>query len=284
MTEPDRAAAHPPTDAASAADRRELERHEGRVAGMTGRRFVDLEDAILVHDERAAKPWRTWLGDVRWPTDGRAFDRRLVDGLTLFATIDRRPSVWVQPRASTPRDLAERLQANGFNAAETVYRMRLRAEAWQSASAEAPDESGLAATVLSMSPGAADPAVDDAADVMAAAFGVTRAHLASELHAGLAVPGATLVVVRTASGEAVGAGRSFQLDSAAYLSAIGVRPGWRSRGIGRFVTAVLASGAFRAGARIVHLGVAVDNVPAWRAYAALGLRAVGPPATRFEVR
>jgi len=100
----------------------------------------------------------------------------------------------------------------------------------------------------------------------------------------LAVPGATLALVRAPGGEAIGAGRSFALDGAAYLSAIGVRPGCRSRGVGRLVTAALAAAAFEAGSRIVHLGVAVDNVAAWRAYAALGFRAVGPPALRFELR
>jgi ribosomal-protein-alanine N-acetyltransferase len=70
----------------------------------------------------------------------------------------------------------------------------------------------------------------------------------------------------------------------AYLSAIGVRPEWRGRGIGRFVTAVLARDAFEAGCRMVHLGVAVDNVPAWKAYAAVGFRAVGTPASRLVLR
>src|SRR6266516_7867552 len=133
MTRPDEAATHPrvegamhpPAEAASAAVRRELERHEGRVAGATGRRFVDLGDAVLVHDEGASEPWRTWLGDVRWPTAGGAFDRRLIEALALFATIGRRPSVWVQPGASTPADLAGRLLADGFTPAESAYRMRL---------------------------------------------------------------------------------------------------------------------------------------------------------------
>jgi GNAT superfamily N-acetyltransferase len=284
MIEPADAPDHPPMDAVSAAVRRELERHEGRVAGATGRRFVDLDDAILVHDEGASGPWRTWLGDVRWPTADRAFDMRLVDGLALFATIDRRPSIWVQPQASTPSDLANRLSANGFTAAETAYRMRLREEARGSVAAAAGDRPGLVATVLSGAPAGDDPAVVDAARVMTAAFGVGRGRLVAELEATLAVPGATLVVIRAGGGEAIGAGRSFVLDGAAYLSAIGVRPGWRSRGIGRFVTAVLACAALGAGSRTVHLAVAAGNVAAWRAYAALGFRAIGPPATRFELR
>jgi len=274
---------HPPAEAASAAVRRELERHEGRVAGATGRRFVDLGDAVLVHDEGASEPWRTWLGDVRWPSSEREFDMRLVDGLTLFARIDRRPSVWVQPAASTPADLAERLVAGGFMAAETAYRMRLGHDARESVAA-ALDRPELDIVVLASAPARGDPVVAEAAQVMAAAFGVARPRLVRELEAGLAVPGATLVVVVAAGEEAVGAGRSFALDGAAYLSAIGVRPGWRSRGIGRLVTAALATAAFGAGSRTVHLGVAVDNIPAWRAYAALGFRALGPPATRLELR
>ncbi|HYU51004.1 MAG TPA: GNAT family N-acetyltransferase [Candidatus Limnocylindria bacterium] len=283
MTDAGQTAEHPPVEVASPAVRRELERHEGRVAGATGRRFVDLGDAILVHDRRASEPWRTWLGDVRWPAAGRAFDRRLIDALALFATIDRRPSIWVQPGTSGPSNLAERLRAGGFAAGETAYRMGLRSSAARSIAAAARDRPGLAASVVS-GPASGDPAVADAAQVMASAFGVTRTLLAAELEGGLAVPGATMVVVRAAGGEAVGAGRSFVLDGAAYLSAIGVRPGWRSRGIGRFVTAVLAEAGFRAGSRTVHLGVAASNVPAWRAYAALGFRALGPPATRFELR
>lgn len=279
----DRVAAAPPMEAAPAALRRELERHEGRVAGATGRRFVDLGDSILVRDERASGAWRSWLGDIRWPHPEPAFERRLVDGLTLFATIARRPSIWVQPGASTPPDLAGRLQANGFVAAETAYRMRVLGPVGASIAAAAQDRPGLAAVVLRRMPASGDPLVAEAARVMSDAFAVTRPRLATELEAVLAVPGAMLVVVR-ADGEAVGAGRSFALDGVAYLSAIGVRPEWRSRGIGRFVTAILARTAFEAGCRMVHLGVAVDNVPAWRAYAALGFRAVGPPASRLVLR
>jgi ribosomal protein S18 acetylase RimI-like enzyme len=263
MSEPAKAATSPPLEAASAAVRRQLERHEALVAGATGRLFVDLGDAVLVHDERAMEPWRTWLGGVRWPTAGRAFETRLQDGLALFATIDRRPSLWVQPQASTPSDLAARLLGNGFTPAETAYRMRLQAAAGPSVAEAARGRPGLIATIVSETSASGKSAVADAARVMAAAFGVDRARLAAELEAGLALPGATLAVVRGASGEAVGAGRSFVLDGAAYLSAIGVRPGWQNQGIGRFVTAVLAAAAFGAGGRAVHLGVAVDNVPAW---------------------
>jgi ribosomal protein S18 acetylase RimI-like enzyme len=291
----DRPGAHaglPPVEDAPASARRELERHEARVAGATGRRFVDLGHAILVHDERVSGAWRTWLGDVRWPRPGPAFERRLIDALTLFATIDRRPSIWVQPGASTPSDLAGRLRANGFAAAETAYRMRLLGPARESLAAAARDRPGLAVGVVQrapassvppLAPGSDDPLVIEAARVLSEAFGVTRPRLATELGAVLAIPGATLVVVR-AAGEAVGAGRSFALDGVTYLSAIGVRPEWRGRGIGRFVTALLARGAFEGGCRMVHLGVAVDNVPAWRAYAALGFRAVGPPTSRLVLR
>jgi ribosomal protein S18 acetylase RimI-like enzyme len=270
-------------DAAPAAIRRGLERHEGRVAGATGRRFTDLGDAVLVHDELASGTWRTWLGDIRWPSADGAFERRLLDALTVFATIDRRPSIWVQPGASAPSDLAERLEANGFGAAETAYRMRLRSVARASIAEAARDRTGLAATVLSAPPLPGDPVVTEAARVITDAFGMRRAGLAAELGSVLTRPGATLVVVR-AAGEAVGAGRSFALDGMAYLSAIGVSPEWQGQGIGRFVTAALASAAFEAGSRTVHLAVAVDNIAAWRAYAALGFRAVGPPETRLVLR
>jgi ribosomal protein S18 acetylase RimI-like enzyme len=263
--------------------RRALERHEALVAGATGRRFADLGDAILVYDEQVPGPWRTWLGDIRWPEAGAAFERRLLDALTLFATIDRRPSIWVQPGASAPADLAGRLAANGFVAAETAYRMRLRSVARASIAAAARDRPGLATIVLSAPPASGDPAVADAARVMTDAFGVTRARLAMDLEAVLAVPGATLVLVR-AAGEAVGAGRSFVLDGTAYLSAIGVSPAWQGRGIGRYVTAALTSAAFEAGSRTVHLAVAVDNIAAWRAYGALGFLAVGEPASRLVLR
>jgi ribosomal protein S18 acetylase RimI-like enzyme len=283
MTVPGRTAQHLPMDAAPAAIRRGLERHEGRVAGATGRRFTDLGDAFLVHDERVSGAWHTWLGDVRWPIDGESFERRLLDGLTLFATIDRRPSISVQPGASTPPDLTSRLEGNGFTTSGTAYRMRLRSVTRASIAAAARDRTGLAASVLSAPPLPGDPVVTEAARVMTDAFGMRRPILAAELGSVLTRPGATLVVVR-AAGEAVGAGRSFALDGMAYLSAIGVNPEWQGRGIGRFVTAALASAAFEAGSRTVHLAVAVDNIAAWRAYAALGFRAVGPPATRLVLR
>src|SRR6266508_1921106 len=79
MTVPGRTIRHLPVEAAPAAIRRGLERHEGRVAGATGRRFTDLGDAVLVHDVQASGSWRTWLGDVCWPSAGAAFERRLLD-------------------------------------------------------------------------------------------------------------------------------------------------------------------------------------------------------------
>jgi ribosomal protein S18 acetylase RimI-like enzyme len=270
-------------DATPAAVRRGLERHEGRVAGATGRRFTDLGDAFLVHDERVSGASHTWLGDVRWPTAGASFERRLLDGLTLFATIDRRPSISVQPGASTPRDLASRLADDGFTASGTAYRMRLRSVGRASIAVAARDRPGVTAIVLSAPPPSGDPSVAEAARVITDAFGMRRPGFAAELGSVLALPGATLVVVR-ADAEAVGAGRSFALDDMAYLSAIGVSPDWQGRGIGRLVTAALANAAFEAGSRTVHLAVAGDNVAAWRAYAALGFRAVGPPAARLVLR
>ncbi|TMD30944.1 MAG: GNAT family N-acetyltransferase [Chloroflexi bacterium] len=283
MTAGRRPVAAPPVEVVSDATRRSLARHEARVAALAGRRFVDLGDAVLVHDEGSTEPWRTWLGDVRWPADTAAFDARLVEAFAMFATMDRRPCIWVEHGTSRPRDLADRLARDGFIAAEFAYRMWLRR-----ADADGFVEATRVPSALDVSVhagGARDDldlaaAADAAADVLSVAFRVSHAAVAAEVRRGLAVDGGSLVVVRSGR-TVVGAGRSFRLGRTAYLSAIGVGPKWRSRGIGRLVTAILADRTFRQGCSRVHLGVDVGNEPAWRAYAALGFRAVGPPASRF---
>jgi ribosomal protein S18 acetylase RimI-like enzyme len=306
----------PPVRAASPRERLELSRNEGQVAALAGRRFIELDDAFLVHDPDIEQTWRTWLAGVRWPAEPDRFQRRLAESLTLFATLGRRPCLRVEPGADEPPDLTTRLAADGFRAQEASYRMRVDrgSAADMTVAAQPPD--GVAVQLigslasgsvsgaepargskpalrsragpegdLAGSPGR-DPAsgaelLEQATAVMAGAFGVAPRRV-DELLTSVAAAGSGVVLVR-AGRVPVAAGRVSLVDGLAYLSAIGVGPGWRRRGLGRLVTAVLADRAFAAGARTVHLNVDAANAGAWRVYAGLGFAAVGSPWIRFVI-
>jgi N-acetylglutamate synthase-like GNAT family acetyltransferase len=66
--------------------------------------------------------------------------------------------------------------------------------------------------------------------------------------------GLAAVVIDAVSGEAVGSGACLvPYDGITELTSIGVRSGWRRRGIGAVVTATLARAALLAGAEMVYL-------------------------------
>ena len=73
-------------------------------------------------------PSRSGTGLIapRWPSDEPpSFDRRLDEVTTLFATLARLPHVRPLPIGSEPADMAQRLQAAGFERLGADRRMVL---------------------------------------------------------------------------------------------------------------------------------------------------------------
>jgi ribosomal protein S18 acetylase RimI-like enzyme len=92
------------------------------------------------------------------------------------------------------------------------------------------------------------------------------------------------VCLARVDGEPAAVARRTTFDGASYLSAIGTRPAFRGRGLGRLVTAVAASDGVAAGSRWVYLGVFQDNDAAIRLYEGLGFDTVGPPSPDLVLR
>ena len=284
--------------------------HEARAQATATRELRDLGDGWLVHDPGDAEPFWNRLIAPRWPDDGPAFDRRLDEVITLFATLDRVPHVRPLPVGGSPSDLGVRLEAAGFEAIGVDRRMVL-------ASRPTPREIGALLERLTREVEAAfggttvtvqrrDGAPDvrsararrngsdddhrlwadrrrwavDASLVLADSFGVDadrRVALESDLLGCVSRPGCGVVLVAVDGVPAAIARRATTADGS-YLSSIGTRPRFRGRGLGALVTAVAVRDAIAAGGPLIHLGVEIDNVRAIRVYERLGFSALGEPA------
>ncbi|HSO28322.1 MAG TPA: hypothetical protein VLS28_00325, partial [Candidatus Sulfomarinibacteraceae bacterium] len=70
---------------------RRLARHEAAVHAGGGRELRELTDAVLLHDPTDAEPFWNRIAAPAWPEASSAFDRRLDEAVTLFATLGRLP-------------------------------------------------------------------------------------------------------------------------------------------------------------------------------------------------
>lgn len=252
-----------------------LELHEARVHAIPGRRVRDLGDAVLLHDPIDREPFWNRLAGIRWPTDPRAFDRRLDEAITLFATLDRAPHIWPRPMLNEPPDLVRRLEAAGFtNQGGNLLMLRGGSDA-------PPDDRPPAGvTVERLHALALADRADAASDltlVLAEAFEVEparRASIAAESVAMFDHPEVHACLVRV-DGEPAAVAKRTTFDGASYLSSIGTRPRYRGRGLGSLVTAAITRDALEAASRTIYLGVFTLNVIARRMYERLGYRVVG---------
>ena len=273
--------------------------HEARAQATPTRQLRDLGDAWLVHDPADPEPFWNRLIAPRWPSEAAAFDRRLDQVVTLFATRDRLPHIRPLPVGGSPADLGKRLQAAGFEAVGIDRRMVLSdggaargpggvAALVRRLTAEVAAASGGA--VVTVRRGSADGErrtwadrrrwAVDASLVLADAFGVDpdrRAALERDLLGCVSRPGCAVVLVSVDGVPAAIARRATTPDGS-YLSSIGTRPMFRGRGLGALVTAVAMQDALAAGGPLIHLGVEIDNVRAIRLYQRLGFSVLGDPA------
>lgn len=281
---------------------RRLVLHEALAQATPARELRDLGDGWLVHDPSDSEPFWNRLIAPSWPDDPAAFDRRLDEVITLFATLDRVPHVRPLPVGGAPDDLAGRLQAAGFEAIGVDSRMVLSAptdvgllvprltdevaSAFGGATVTVQRRDGSAGTRRNGSDAEHRLWTDrrrwavDASLVLADSFGVDsdrRIALESDLLGCVSRPGCAVVLVLVDGVPAAIARRASTADGS-YLSSIGTRPAFRGRGLGALATALAVQDALAAGGPVVHLGVEIDNVRAIRVYERLGFSVLGAPA------
>ena len=104
---------------------RRLVLHEARAQQTPARELRDLGDGWLFHDPNDAEPFWNRVIAPQWPSEPAAFDRRLDEVITLFATLGRLPHVRPLPVGGAPADLATRLTAAGFETLGADRRMVL---------------------------------------------------------------------------------------------------------------------------------------------------------------
>lgn len=279
--------------------------HEARAQAAPSRELRDLGDSWLVHDRVDAEPFWNRLISPRWPSATAAFDRRLDEVITLFATLDRKPHIRPLPVGSSPDDLVARLEAAGFEAIGIDRRMVLERDGRATRAADVARALttaveaafGGAAVTVTRRDASARTRRDgsdaehqgwadrrrwavDASLVLADAFGVDadrRGALEGDLLGCVSRPGCAVLLVSVGGVPASIARRATTPDGS-YLSSIGTRPAFRGRGLGALVTALAIQDALAAGGPMVHLGVEIANTRAIRLYERLGFRVLGEPA------
>jgi ribosomal protein S18 acetylase RimI-like enzyme len=260
---------------------RRLERHEQIVHAGSHRELRDLGDGTLLHDPEDREPFWNRLQGMRWPLEPAAFRRRLDEIVTLFATLDRLPHIWVLPAFNQPRNLADRLIAEGFEEVGRGYVMILVDAHPSLAVVSRPADRGVTVHRLrGLSASQAQRLAPEVASVAAEAFGIhpeRRTSFLQQTCDGL-VDGRTTYVLARVRGEPAALALRSTFDGASYLSSIGTRPPFRGRGLGTVVTATAVTDAVAGRSRWTYLGVFAENSLARRVYERLGFAIAGQSA------
>ncbi len=296
---------------------RRLVLHEARAQQTPARELRDLGDGWLFHDPNDAEPFWNRVIAPQWPADPAAFDRRLDEVITLFATLGRLPHVRPLPVGGAPADLATRLTAAGFETLGADRRMVL-VEPARVPALLAATEASVAAAFGGATLRVTRQAVDadrpipraggrdasrgptrgartvtarrawperrhwaaDAALVLADSFAVgdsRRVALENDVLACVSRPGCSMLLLEV-DGQPAAVARRASTGDGSYLSSIGTRPGFRGRGLGALVTLLAVGDALDAGHDLIHLAVEVDNDGGRGLYERLGFALVGDPA------
>jgi ribosomal protein S18 acetylase RimI-like enzyme len=282
---------------------RRLVLHEARAQQTPARELRDLGDGWLLHDPSDAEPFWNRLIAPLWPTEATAFDRRLDEVITLFATLARLPHVRPLPVGGQPDDLAQRLLAAGFETMGADRRMVLVeperiGELVAAAEARVAAAFGTGAVTVSRHHlGSVDARARrrwaerrhwaaDASRVLEDAFGVEpvrRIALEHDVLACISRPGCAMLLLRI-DGEPAAIARRATNEEGSYLSSIGTRPRFRRAGLGALATVLALHDALSAGGPAVHLAVESDNEAARLLYEGVGFAAVGEPAPDLLLR
>jgi ribosomal protein S18 acetylase RimI-like enzyme len=268
--------------------------HEAEVQRNGARELRDLGDGWLLHDPADAEPFWNRLVAPAWPAAPLAFERRLDQIVTLFATLDRVPHVRPSPLGNEPSDLGERLLVNGFEQVGEDLRMVLRDPEPCRSIAERFVAQPQARLRAARHPGPASGPprlwASDASLILAEAFDVDpyrRAALEADLLACSARSDCSILILFDGD-EPVATARRTTTPEAAYLSSIGTRPGWRGRGHGSLATALAVAESLGAmdgrASTFIHLAVDVRNQVARRLYERLGFVVVGAPVPDLLAR
>jgi GNAT superfamily N-acetyltransferase len=263
-----------------------LERHEARVHSHPGREVRDLGDSIMLHDPLDREPFWNRVSAIRWPSDTAAFDRRLDEIITLFATLDRLPHIWPRPAFNEPADIVARLLASGFEDVGGGHIMLLVDPSTVTSLAREPMPRSVSVERLhQLDPAARVAAANAVSLVLAEAFAVPERREFIELETVSMFDAAGLhgCLIRV-DGEPAAAAKRSTFDGASYLSSIGTRPAFRGRGLGRLVTAIVAADAIAVGSEWTYLGVFAENETAIRLYEGLGFTSLGGPSPDLILR
>jgi ribosomal protein S18 acetylase RimI-like enzyme len=263
-----------------------LERHEARVHSHPGREVRDLGDSIMLYDPLDREPFWNRVNAIRWPSDTAAFDRRVDEIVTLFATLDRLPHIWPRPAFNEPADIVERLIGSGFEDVGGGHVMLLTDPSMVTSLVRETMPRSLTVERLHLlGPAARVAAAGAVSLVLAEAFSVPerRESIETETVSMFDAPGLHACLVRV-DGEPAAAAKRSTFDGASYLSSIGTRPAFRGRGLGRLVTAIVAADAIAAGSEWTYLGVFAENDTAIRLYESLGFTSLGGPSPDLILR
>lgn len=266
-----------------------LERHEAEAHAIGGRELVDQGDALALIDPADADPFWNRMASVRWPADPGAFDRRLGDAITFFATRNRRAHIWPTVTGDEPPDLVARLVANGFVDAGCGLLMvretgaplpdppRPESVALEIVRAGAPRRV-LAEVARVLTDAFASHAEGDALEDLRNDTPIEALSEAVTADVGRVVgdPRVVFVLARV-DGTPAAAAKVTGGSGLVYLSSIGTRPAFRGRGLGALVTRAAIIEGRTGGASLAYLGVFEANVRAVNLYARLGFALVGRP-------
>jgi ribosomal protein S18 acetylase RimI-like enzyme len=263
---------------------RRLAVHEASVHAWGSRQLRDLGDGVLLHDPGDPEPFWNRIAAPAWPDDGAAFDRRLDEVVTVFATLNRLPHLRTLALGDEPRDLAARLVDNGFGLVGADRSMVL---------SDPRPSLTLAATLagrrgLSLEHVGRGPELRamEVARLLVQAFDVEADRVpalgAETVAAGRRPGGAVLVLLE--AGVPAAAARRLTAGGGTYLSSIATAPALQGRGYGSLVTALAVAEAVTEGTSFVHLLADASNETALQLYSRLGFVALGEPILDMLLR